>query len=248
MTEVLALITARGGSKGLPRKNIAPLLGRPLIAWSVMAALASARVTRIVATTDDPEIARAAALAGAETPFLRPPELAQDDTCDLLVFRHALNWLEETDAYRPDFVIHLRPTSPLRPPGLIDDGIDRMLADPLADSLRAVCLPMNNPFKMWRLVENSPYMHPLIDCGIAEAWNQPRQSLPATYWQIGVLDVIRPATILEKNSMTGGRILPMIVDPALAIDIDDAHSFAGAETVCRAAGMVDHLATAETRS
>src|SRR5512138_4044098 len=112
MTETLALIPARGGSKGIPRKNIRNFAGYPLIAWSIAAAKQSSCVRRVIVSTDDPEIAAVAREHGAETPFLRPAELAQDNTTDLPVFEHALAWLEEKEAYRPDIVIQLRPTSP----------------------------------------------------------------------------------------------------------------------------------------
>lgn len=241
MSEVLALVTARGGSKGIPRKNVAPFLGRPLIVWTIDAARQATSISRIVVTTDDPAIAEIAVGEGAECPFLRPEALARDDTPDLPVFRHALDWLRDREGYHPDLVVHLRPTSPLRPAGLIDEGVRRLTEDPGADSLRTVCLPGNNPFKMWLLGETGPYMRPLINTQIPEPYNQPRQALPTAYWQIGVLDVIRPATILEKRSMTGERILPLIVDPALAVDIDDPVSLERAEAVCRSRGMtMDH--------
>ena len=221
----------------MPGKNIAPFLGQPLIDWSVKAAKDARSVTRIVTSTDDGKIAKCAKSAGAEAPFLRPPELAKDGTRDHPVFVHALNWLKEKENYVPDFVIHLRPTSPLRPPGLIDEGVMAIQKDNRADSLRAVCEPQNNPFKMWRLRTDTPYMEQLCQIDIDEPYNQPRQALPDAYWQIGVLDVIRTKTILEKNSMTGERILPLIVDPRLAVDIDDALSFQVAEKRCREYGM-----------
>jgi N-acylneuraminate cytidylyltransferase len=248
MAEILSLITARGGSKGIPHKNIVPFLGRPLIEWSILAAQASETVTRIVTSTDDAEIAAIARAAGAETPFLRPTALAQDDTLDLPVFVHALGWLADQENYRPDLVVHLRPTSPLRPPGLLDDGVRKLAADPKADSLRAVSLPANNPYKMWLLDDASPYMHALVQTDIREPYNQPRQTLPVAYWQIGVLDVIRPATILEKGSMTGDRILPMIVDPSLAVDIDDPASLAQAEANCRRWKLADLAASKAVRA
>jgi N-acylneuraminate cytidylyltransferase len=230
---VLALVTARGGSKGIPRKNIVPFLGRPLIAWSIEAALGSETVTRVVVSTDDAEIASVSRAAGADVPFLRPADLAQDDTRDLPVFDHALRWLADHEGYRPDLVVHLRPTSPLRPSGLVDEGVRLLMADPQADSLRAVCLPTNNPYKMWLLDDEGPYMHSLVPTDIVEPYNQPRQALPTAYWQIGVLDVVRPRTILEKGSMSGKRILPMIVDSALAVDIDNPASLMRAEEACR---------------
>ncbi|MDX2379939.1 MAG: acylneuraminate cytidylyltransferase family protein [Acidimicrobiia bacterium] len=230
--EVLAIVTARGGSKGIPRKNLVTLLGRPLLWWSVRAALDAETVTRTIISTDDDEIAATAAEAGAEVPFIRPAELAGDTVLDLPVFEHALQALSTAEGYRPDIVVHLRPTSPLRPPGLIDEGVRTLAADPEADSLRAVTPPANNPFKMWRIVDG--VLVPLVDSGIHEQYNQPRQALPDAYWQTGTLDVFRADTISVKRSMTGDRILPMVIGPELAVDIDDPASLAAAEAACRA--------------
>jgi N-acylneuraminate cytidylyltransferase len=230
--EVLAIVTARGGSKGIPRKNLVTLLGRPLLWWSVRAALDAETVTRTIISTDDDEIAATAAEAGAEVPFMRPAKLADDTALDLPVFEHALETLSSNEGYRPDIVVHLRPTSPLRPPGLIDDGVRTLAADPLADSLRAVTPPANNPFKMWRI--DHGVLVPLVDSGIHEQYNQPRQALPDAYWQTGTLDVVRSGTITDKHSMTGDRILPMVIGPELAVDIDDPSSLATAEAACRA--------------
>ena len=120
MVEVLALIPARGGSKGIPRKNIKDLGDHPLIAYSIAAALGSKLVTRTIVTTDDEEIARKAKEYGAEVPFLRPEEFARDDTRDLPVFQHVLSWLKEHEDYQPEVVVQLRPTSPFRSPTLVD--------------------------------------------------------------------------------------------------------------------------------
>ena len=116
--EVLAVIPARGGSKGIPHKNIRCFAGHPLIAYSIAAARQSELVTRVIVSTDDPEIADVARDFGAQVPFLRPAELAQDTTLDLPVFQHVLAWLIANEAYQPDFVLQLRPTSPVRPVGL----------------------------------------------------------------------------------------------------------------------------------
>lgn len=127
MTEILALIPARGGSKGIPRKNIRLFAGYPLIAWSIAAAKQAELVTRIIVSTDNEEIAEVAREYGAETPFLRPPELAQDKTTDLPVFEHTLKWLEGVEGYRPDIIVQLRPTSPIRPKNMVDDAIRILL-------------------------------------------------------------------------------------------------------------------------
>src|SRR5512134_1933665 len=182
MTEIIALIPARGGSKGIPRKNIRNFAGYPLIAWSIAAAKQAACVTRVIVSTDDEEIAAVAREYGAETPFLRPSELAQDDTTDLPVFEHALQWLEQNEGYRPEIIVQLRPTSPVRPQDCVDSSVNILLAHPDADCVRGVVPAGQNPHKMWRFSgEDGPMMPLLAVDGIAEPYNAPRQVLPPVY-------------------------------------------------------------------
>jgi N-acylneuraminate cytidylyltransferase len=220
--EILALIPARGGSKSIPRKNLLPLAGRPLIAYSIEQALASRFVTRTVVSTDDDEIAAVAREWGAELPFRRPAELAQDDSTDLDVFRHALRWLREHERYECDLVVHLRPTGPVRRVERIDEAIALMLADPAAHSLRSVSWPVQTPYKMWRIVDGM--LQPLLRLpGIADAHSRPRQSLPEVFWQNGYVDVVRPEVVLERGSMTGERVLPFVVqEPVFEIDYPES--------------------------
>jgi N-acylneuraminate cytidylyltransferase len=220
--DVLALIPARGGSKGIPRKNLRLLGGRPLIAHAIEHALSSARITRTIVSTDDEEIAEAARDAGADVPFLRPAELAQDLSTDLEVFRHALEWLRDEEGYEPELVVHLRATNPIRRVELIDEAVDLMARDPRADSLRSVSRPEQTPYKMWRI--EGGYLEPLVRVeGVRDAHSHPRQSLPEIWWQNGYVDVVRPRTVLELNSMAGERVLPFIVaSPGIEIDYEDA--------------------------
>ncbi len=218
--EVLALVPARGGSKGIPRKNLRDYAGAPLIAYSIVAALEAELVTRVIVSTDDPEIAEVACSWGAEVPFIRPAALAQDDTTDLPVFQHCLHWLKENEGFRPEIVVQLRPTSPVRPIGLIDEAIKKLVETPSADCVRGVVPSGENPFKMWR-INNDGQLVPLLQvAGIGEPYNTPRQALPSTYWQTGHIDVIRSATIESKGSMTGNQILPILIDPLYTVDID----------------------------
>lgn len=226
--EVMALIPARGGSKSIPRKNIRPFAGHPLIAYSIAAGLAAEMVTRVVVSTDDEEIAAIARSYGAETPFLRPAEYSRDDTPDLPVFQHALRWLETKEGYRPEIVVQLRPTSPLRRTWHIDQAVLRLIEHPEADAVRTVCTPFQNPFKMWR-IDAAGFMVPLVASEIPEAYNQPRQALPEVYWQTGYVDAAWTDTILAKNSMTGDRILPLIISPEEWIDIDSPEDWRRAE-------------------
>ncbi len=220
---ILALIPARGGSKGIPHKNITELAGKPLIAYSIAQAHASRWINRTIVSTDDPEIAGIARQYGAEVPFLRPAEYAQDNSPDLVVFQHALRWLADNESYACKLVVHLRPTGPVRRVEVIDQAIELMLAHPEADALRSVSVPAQTPFKMWRIGQTG-YLQPLLEVpGVKEPYCQPRQSLPEVYWQNGYVDVIRPSTILDKDMMAGEVILPFITtDPILELDYPDS--------------------------
>ncbi len=222
-SNILALIPARGGSKGIPRKNIMPLAGKPLIAYSIAQALASRWINRTIVSTDDEEIAAVARQYGAEVPFLRPVEYAQDGSLDFEVFHHALQWLSEHEGYSCELVVHLRPTGPVRRIELIDQAIDLMLAHPEADALRSVSVPPYTPYKMWS-IDPAGYLQPLLGVpGMPEPYCQPRQKLPEVYWQNGYVDIIRPATILQERLMAGKVILPFVItDPILEIDYPDS--------------------------
>jgi CMP-N-acetylneuraminic acid synthetase len=218
--EVLAIIPARGGSKGIPRKNIRPFAGRPLMAYSIAAAMQARAVTRTIVSTDDDEIAGVARSFGAEAPFLRPAELAADRTTDLPVFQHALKWLADHEDYHPEIVLHLHATSPVRPLGFIDQAVTLLREHPEVTCVRSVVSPGQNPYKMWQIDPQTGHMHPLMTVpGIAEPYNAPRQSLPTAYLQTGHVNAIRPATILG-GSMTGKAILPLIVDARYEVDLD----------------------------
>jgi CMP-N,N'-diacetyllegionaminic acid synthase len=231
--KVLAIIPARGGSKGLPNKNILPLNGHPLIAYSIEASLRVNAISRTIVSTDSNEIASVAKQYGAEVPFLRPAEFAQDLSTDLDVFIHALEWLKENENYIPDFVVQLRPTSPVRFTEDISNAI-KLLADSDADSLRIITESPITPFKMWKINSVNEPMEPLLTVeGVDEPYNEPRQRLPKVYWQIGTLDVIKASVILEQKSMSGKKILPYIIDSKFALDIDDINSFVKAEEVIK---------------
>ena len=220
--EILAIVPARGGSKSIPRKNLIPVGGKPLIAYSIEQARTSRLVTRAIVSTDDAEIAEVARAHGGEVPFLRPAEYAQDTSPDIDVFRHALQWLVDHEGYRPELVVHLRPTGPVRRVELIDQAIALMLEHPEADALRSVSAPIQTPYKMWRIEDG--YLRPLLTVeGVTESYCAPRQSLPDVWWQNGYVDIIRPRSILELGLMCGHTVLPFVVDePILEIDYADS--------------------------
>ncbi len=230
--DILAIIPARGGSKGLPGKNVRLLNGHPLIAYSILAAQQSKYISRVIVSTDSEEIAEVAQKYGAEVPFMRPTEYAQDLSTDLEVFQHALRYLEETENYKPELVVQLRPTSPIRFVKDIDSCIEKLMHHNTADSLRIVTEALITPYKMWTIDDTEKPMKPLLEVdGILEPYNEPRQRLPKAYWQIGTLDVIKREVIMQRNSMSGQAILPNIVEQRFAIDIDDINSFVKAEEV-----------------
>lgn len=228
LPEVLALIPARGGSKTIPRKNVKDFAGVPLIAYSIAAGLQSKLVSRVLVSTDDEEITRVSRRFGAEVPFVRPADHAQDQTPDLPVFEHALNWLAEHEGYRPEIVVQLRPTSPLRRMWHIDQAIQALIERPQADSVRTVVVPFQNPFKMWTIGEDG-LMRPLLETEFKEPYNMPRQALPDVYWQTGYVDAAWSRTILEKKSMTGEQILPLVIHPGDWVDLDSPEDWQRAE-------------------
>ncbi|NMC80971.1 MAG: acylneuraminate cytidylyltransferase [Chloroflexi bacterium] len=237
-TEVLAVIPARGGSKGIPRKNIRDFAGFPLIAYSITAGLQAECVTRTIVSTEDEEIAATARELGAEVPFLRPAEMAQDNSLDLPLFQHLLAQLAEREGYHPDVVVQLRPTSPIRPHTCVDDAVKLLLEHPEADSVRGVVPAGQNPHKMWRIDPQSGQMTPLLSVeGIAEPYNAPRQVLPPVYWQTGHIDAIRPAVILEQNSMSGRVKLPLMLNPRYTVDIDNLTDWQRAEWLVYHGGL-----------
>jgi CMP-N,N'-diacetyllegionaminic acid synthase len=216
----VAIIPARGGSKGIPRKNIVPVDGKPLIAYSIEHAERSRHVSRIIVSTDDEEIAAVARRHGAEVPFLRPAELSGDAVLDWPVFEHALRWLEEHEGSRPEIIVHLRPTAPLRPDGQIDAMIELLESHPDADSIRSVSRPGPHPWRMFTIGEDG-FLHPLMQSGHKEPYLLRRQELPDVYWYNAVTDVTRRRTILESKSMTGARILPYVIESRWVVDIDE---------------------------
>lgn len=227
MKKILCLIPARGGSRGIPRKNIRLLAGKPLIAYAIETALASRNINRVIVSTDDRKIAHVALKHGAEVPFIRPKKLAQDFTPDILVFQHVLKWLKTNESYCPDLIVQLRPTCPLRKAKVVDEAIRMMLRHPEADSLRSVCLAKQTPYKMWRL--KGRYLKTLLRIkGVKEPYNLPRQLLPKFFWQNGYVDIVRPRVILKNNMMNGRKILAFVIKD-LMIDIDYEESLREAE-------------------
>lgn len=226
--KVLALIPARSGSKSIPHKNIRKIAGKPMLAYSIEHAQNSKLINRIIVSTDDPMYARIANAYGAETPFLRPAHLSNDNSTDFECFQHAINWLKEHENYEPEACVHLRPTHPVRNPEDIDQMIEILMSSEQGDSIRSVVENKTYvPYKMWFLNDRKELTPVINDSNLPEAYNKPRQELPKTFFQNASIDIVKTKTIIEKKSMTGDYILGYLM--AEDFDIDYEKDFIKAE-------------------
>lgn len=240
---VLGLVPARGGSKGVPRKNVRPLAGRPLLAWTADAARAARSLTRVVLSTDDAEVAAVGRACGLDVPFLRLPELARDDTPTLPVVQDVVRRLEAAgDRY--DAVCLLQPTSPFRRSTDVDACV-ALLASGEADTVLSV-LPVpaeyNPHWVYFRAPDGS------LDLATREPAPIPRrQALPPAFHREGSVYVTRRDIIMERDSLYGPRVLGYEVDPARSVNIDTPDDWARAERVAErlcAGGAVTFLGAA----
>jgi CMP-N-acetylneuraminic acid synthetase len=216
---VLGLIPARGGSKGVPRKNVRDLAGKPALAWTVEAALASSSLARVVVSTDDEAIATVARAGGAEAPFVRPAELAGDETTDLPVYRHALQALG--DGF--DAVAWLRPTAPLRTAEDIDAAVT-LLDETGADCVRSVCPAEHNPYWMGTIEDGR--LVPLL----GEVPSR-RQLLPEVVRLNGAVDVVRCASV--RDELFAGDVRTYVMPVERSVELDTELDFLLAEALLR---------------
>lgn len=222
---VLGLIPARGGSKGIPRKNIRLLLGKPLLQYTVEAALASRYLNRVVLSTDDPEIAEVGKQCGVEVPFLRPGELAQDNTPTLPVIQHAVHFLEQNQ--EPfDAICLLQPTSPMRQASDIDACLE-LFTSRQADAVVTVLQVPDkfNPHWVY-FQDNAGFLR--LSTGESEPIPR-RQELPPAYHREGAIYVTRRDVIMEQGSLYGRRLYGFPVSPEKSVNIDTLNDWQRAE-------------------
>jgi len=227
--KTLGIIPARGGSKRIPKKNIRILAGKPLIAWTLEVARECGEMDRIIVSTDDAEIADISRKYGAEIPFSRPAEAAQDDTPDYVVYRHAVSWLKENDDFAPDIVVWLRPTSPLRNAEDIHNAIG-IFKDRGADCVRSVCEVEQHPY--WMKTIQNGYLVPLMD-GCDEKEYYQRQTLPPVYRLNGAVDVFSNVAVEKNGDLYGGKIHGYVMPVERSIDIDSEIDLAIAELLLK---------------
>ena len=232
----LAVIPARGGSKRIPRKNVRPFDGKPILAYSVEAALRSGVVDRLVVSTDDPEIAEIARSFGAETPFVRPPELANDHVHIGAVLRHAVRWAIDAGS-PPDFVCCLFATAPFLTPDAIRDGLERLRADP--GKLYAFGAAQFS-FPIQRAVRIRP------DGGVEpfrpECMSMRSQDLEPAYHDAGQFFWGRAEAVLSGTSIFSPRSIPVVIPPFRVQDIDSPEDWERAEYLHRALKLSDEHA------
>lgn len=214
---VVALIPARGGSKGVPRKNIRNLGGFPLLAYSVAVCQMTPNIERTVVSTDDEEIAEIARLFGADVPFMRPAEFATDKSTDKEVMEHALDWFEKNEEAAPEYWIQIRPTTPLRDAKTLGESVAHIQARPEATSLVSVHEFEESPGKMFGMQDG--YLHGLCPFDPRpEYFILPRQSFPPTYFGNGYVDIIRSSTLKKFKSCYGPRMLAFMTPDTGEVD------------------------------
>ena len=216
--KILSIIPARGGSKGIPMKNLAKIDNKPLVAYSIEHSLASKLINRTIVSTDNEEIAKVSKEFGAEIPILRSKFLAGDHILDLPVFEHMLTYLRKQEKYVPEIVVHLRPTSPYRKSEWIDSAIKLLIKNTHADSVRSVSTASQHPYRVFEI--KNKFLLPVMKERHPEPYLLRRQDLPKMYYYNCVIDVTKPNTIFKKHSMTGSKMLPYIMKPEDSIDID----------------------------
>jgi len=222
--KVLAVIAGRGGSKGLPRKNVLPVDGQPMIAWSVAAAQGASLVDRTILSSDDPDIIAAARAAGCEVPFVRPPELASDQASIYDVLFHALDHVGETFAW----VVLLQATSPLRTSADIDATLS-LCADGRAPAAISVCPPSKSPYWMYSL-DDSGHLHRLLDPPAADAR---RQDLPETVVPNGAVYVARTDWLRKTRNFVELQTRAYVMPPERSVDVDSRLDWLLADLLAR---------------
>jgi CMP-N,N'-diacetyllegionaminic acid synthase len=226
--ETMAIIPARGGSRAVPGKNIRPVAGRPLLAWTIDAAREARAITRVIVSTDSVEIAEVARRHGAEVPMMRPSGLARDDTPAIDAILHAVDWLHDHEGYCPDYVSVLQPTSPLRTAADIDAAMAVLRARSAA-AVVGVCLAPHHPQWMKR-VEDDGAISSLFEFDES----LPRQQLPPVYVLNGSLYLVRRDVLKERRSLYAEKTYPYVMPIERSLDIDTAWDLQVADLVLSA--------------
>lgn len=220
MAKVVALIPARAGSKGVPNKNVRLLGGHSLLAWSIAACLKSSSIDRVIVSTDSAEYAELAQKLGAEAPFLRPVAISGDRSTDYDFIVHALDWLA-AEKGEPDYLVHIRPTTPLRDPQLIDDAVAAFIAAPNATALRSVHEMPESAYKTFEIAAGGQLKRLGADNTDLDSANNARQQFPDTYQANGYVDVLSTVFIRKAKLIHGNCVMPFITPTVVEVDTED---------------------------
>jgi N-acylneuraminate cytidylyltransferase len=220
-SNVIAIIPARSGSKGIPNKNVKLLGDYPLLGYSIAAAKLCG-IEKVWFSTDSEEYAVIAKKFGAEVPFLRSPEISSDQSTDYEFMDHAMRWHADNFGDLPEYWIHLRPTTPLRDPKLIRNAIDEMLKTEEVDSLRSAHEVPESPFK-WFLKDDDNLFKGLRDDLTPEMVNEPRQSFPIAYNPNGYIDIVKASHVLNSANLHGERMY--VYETPSCTEIDTLEDF-----------------------
>ena len=223
-TQILAVITARGGSKGIPGKNIKPLGGKPLIAFTIEAAKKSKLITNLIVSTDDEKIAAVARRYGADVPFVRPVEIAGDKVLHILVMKHAIEFMENKLGVVFDFAVILQPTSPFRLPEDIDETLRKLIESGADSAVTLVDVGNDHPVKAKRLDGDK-----VLPFCIPEPEGARRQDLPQAYRRSGAVYAMRRDLIMKDNRLYGDNIVGHVVPADRSVDIDSPFEWFRAE-------------------
>ena len=216
---IVGVITARGGSRSVPRKNIALVAGKPLVAWTIEAALQSCVLAWVMVSTDDEEIAEVSGRYGAEVPFTRPAELARDDSSQMSVMVHAIRWLELHKRWRPEYMLLLQPTSPLRAKEDIQAAV-QMAFEKRADGVVSVCLARHHPYITVRIAEDGTLLDFLGNT--PARFDLRRQDVPPAYALNGAIFLTRRQVLLDQQTFYPVRTFAYVMPPERSLDIDDS--------------------------
>ncbi|WP_115118589.1 cytidylyltransferase domain-containing protein [Synechococcus sp. UW105] len=226
MVKIIALIPARSGSKGVPNKNVRLLGGRSLLEWSIAASLKSRLIERTIVSTDSPEYASLSIGLGAEVPFIRPASISGDTSTDYEFIKHALEWLDANNTL-PEYIVHIRPTTPFRNPRVVDDAIEAFIESEQATALRSVHLMSESAYKTFELSSDGRLKRLFSESTQLDMANNARQVFPDTYSANGYVDVLSVSFILRNKIIHGDYVLPFLTPPAPEIDTES--DFVGLE-------------------
>lgn len=241
MTQAIAIIPARSGSKSIIDKNLVSLGGFPLIAYSIAAAKLSRSIGRVIVSTDSEQYAEIARFYGAEVPFLRPADLSNDSATDIEFMQHAMNWFDDNEPETSEYWVHLRPTTPLRDPTLIENALKIIFARTDATALRSAFPCAESPFKWFRHSADGLLMSLTSDETDLDRFNLPRQMYPKVFVPDGYVDIVRRSFIKKTGLLHGDKVIGYISPVCTEVDSLEELKRLEYEVLTHGSPLLDYL-------